>query len=64
MGQRLLDIYSAVTKHKGFKGRLRLADKTGYSKTKAASVEDSPELISIFERAAREILGKDLREYQ
>ncbi|KQC14567.1 MAG: hypothetical protein APR63_05540 [Desulfuromonas sp. SDB] len=60
MGRKLMDIYALVTKHKGFKGRLRLAVRTGISQTKAQTMPDSSEAISVFERAAKEILGPDI----
>ncbi len=60
MGAKLDEIYEIVTKKAGFKGRLRLAVKTGIPRVKAVQEEDTPELIDTFKKAASEILGKDI----
>lgn len=63
MGALLDDIYKVVTEQAGFKGRMRLAVRTGISRTKAAQMEDSPEMITRFKRAADEIVGQDIDPY-
>ncbi len=63
MGTQLEEIYEIVTKKAGFKGRLRLAVKTGIPKTKAAKEQDTAKLVTTFKEAAREILGKDIDEF-
>ncbi len=63
MGGNLEKIYQIVTNKAGFKGRMRLAVKTGLSRVKAANVEDNPELLSKFKKAADEIIGVDIDEF-
>jgi hypothetical protein len=60
MGVILNDIYKIVTDKAGFKGRMRLAVITGISRTNAAQMVDSPELISKLKEAADEIVGEDI----
>ena len=60
MASMLNEIYKIVTEKAGFKGRMRLAVRTGISRTKAAQMEDTPELITKFKKAADEIVGKDI----
>jgi len=54
------EIYKIVTDKAGFKGRMRLAVKTGISRTKGAEMEDTPEMIANFKKAADEIVGQDI----
>jgi len=63
MGNLLEEIYRVVTEKSGFKGRMRLAVKTGLSRTKAGQMDDSAELISKFKGAADEILGRDIDQF-
>lgn len=63
MGNLLEKIYDVVTDQAGFKGRVKLAEITGISKTRAVEMEDSAELISKFKAAADEIVGKDIDAY-
>lgn len=60
MGTMINEIYKIVTDKAGFKGRMRLAVRTGISRTKGAQIEDTPEMISKFKRAADEIVGIDI----
>ncbi len=60
MGIRLDEIYKIVTEKTGFKGRMRLAVRTGISRTKAAEMVDTPEIIAKFKKEADEILGQDI----
>ncbi len=60
MGAVIDEIYKIVTDKAGFKGRMRLAVRTGISRTKAAQMDDSPEMITRFKRAADEIVGRDI----
>lgn len=63
MGNLLEEIYRVVTDRAGFKGRMRLAVKTGISRTKAGQMEDSAELLSKFKEAADEIVGRDIDDF-
>jgi len=63
MGNTLEEIYKIVTEKAGFKGRMRLAVRTGISRVKAAQIDESPEIISKFKNAADEILGKDIDQF-
>lgn len=63
MGATLIEMYSIVTDKAGFKGRMRLAVKTGVSRVKAAQVEDKPEIIAKFKLAADEIVGADIDQF-
>ena len=63
MGNTLEEIYKIVTEKAGFKGRMRLAVRTGISRVKAAQIDESPEIISRFKSAADEILGKDIDQF-
>jgi hypothetical protein len=60
MGFMINEIYKIVTEKTGFKGRMRLAVRTGISRTKAAQMEDTPEMITKFKSAANEIVGGDI----
>lgn len=62
MAEKLNKIYTIVTKKAGFKGRLRLAVKTGISLKKGKTIEDSPEIVSRFIESANSILGIDIRD--
>ncbi len=63
MGAQLEEIYTIVTNKTGFKGRLRLAVKTGVPRSKAAKEEDTPKLVDTFKKAASEILGNDIDDF-
>ena len=63
MGATLNKIYKIVTQKAGFKGRMRLAVKTGISRTKALRIEDTKEAIAKFRSAANEIIGRDISEF-
>lgn len=60
MGVMINEIYKIVTEKAGFKGRMRLAVKTGISRTQGAQMKDTPELISKLKSAADEIVGQDI----
>jgi hypothetical protein len=60
MGAVIDEIYKIVTDKAGYKGRMRLAVRTGISRTRAAQMDDSPEMITKFKRAADEIVGRDI----
>ena len=59
MGARLQEIYDLVTKQAGFTGRVRLAEKTGVSREKAAEMEDNDKNLKNFKAIASEIIGRD-----
>lgn len=63
MGIKLDEIYKVVTEKAGFKGRMRLAVRTGISRTKAAQMGDSAAVVSKFKKAAKEIVGQDISEF-
>jgi len=63
MGDKLLEIFDVVTQKAGFDGRMELAEKTGFSKNKAADEEDSPENIMKLKEAASEIIGESIDKY-
>ena len=63
MGVTLDEIYKIVTEKAGFKGRMRLAVRTGISRTKAAEMVDTPEIITKFKKEADEIVGHDIDTY-
>lgn len=63
MGATLVEIYNIVTDKAGYKGRMRLAVKTGISKLKASQIEDSPENITRLKTAADEIIGQDIDQF-
>ena len=60
MGAIINEIYKIVTDKAGFKGRMRLAVRTGISRTKGAQMEDTPEMITKLKSAADEIVGQDI----
>lgn len=63
MGATLERIYQVVTLKAGFKGRMRLAVRTGVSRVRAAQLEENSEIISKFKEAADEIVGRDIDEF-
>ena len=63
MGATLQKIYEIVTEKGGYEARMALAQKTGIPRTKAAEMEDSPEVINRFKAAADEILGSDIDQF-
>jgi len=63
MGAKLEEIYDIVTRKNGFKGRLRLAVRTGIPRAKAAKEKDTDKLVNTFKEAASEIIGKDIDEF-
>ena len=63
MGMMLEQIYQVVTQKAGFKGRMRLAVKTGISRVRASQMEDNSEVILKFKNAADEIVGQDIDEF-
>lgn len=63
MGMTLNEIYKIVTDKAGFKGRMRLAVRTGVSRTRAEEMADSPEIIAKFKKEADEIIGQDVDKF-
>jgi hypothetical protein len=63
MGATLVEIYKIVTEKAGFKGRMRLAVRTGISKVRASQIGDSPENITRLKVAADEIIGQDIDRF-
>ena len=62
MGAKLLEIYEIVTKKAGFKGRMRLAVRTGISRTRAAGMSDDKKTVTQFKRAAVAIIGRSIND--
>jgi hypothetical protein len=62
MGSKLLEIYDIVTKKAGFKGRMRLAVRTGISRMKAANMTDDKKTVTHFKRAAVAIIGRSIND--
>jgi hypothetical protein len=62
MGVKLEELYDLVTQKAGFKGRMRLAVRTGMSRVKAAETEDTDKLLRKFKDEASEIIGQDVDE--
>lgn len=63
MGNLLERIINVVEQKQGFKGRMRLAVRTGVPRKKAMQIEDSSEIVSKFKAAASEIIGKNVEEF-
>jgi hypothetical protein len=63
MGLTLEKIYKVVTDKSGFKGRMRLAVRTGVSLMRARQMEDTAEIVAKFKEAADEILGQDIDQF-
>lgn len=63
MGVMLEQIYQVVTRKSGFKGRMRLAVKTGISRVRASQMEENSEVIMKFKDAADEIVGQDIDDF-
>jgi len=57
VGAKLVQYYELVGKKDGLVSRMRMAMKTGIPSNDAASAPDSPENLSKFYEAAKEILG-------
>ncbi|HWZ62490.1 MAG TPA: hypothetical protein VNX02_05665 [Steroidobacteraceae bacterium] len=55
MATRLTDFYKQAAQEFGLAGRIKLAMLTKISSEKAASVDDSPENIRIFEQALAQL---------
>ena len=60
MGQKLVQIYSFLDQNGGLPAKMRLAMMTGIPSDKAESEADSPENLSKFKSAVKEITGKDV----
>jgi hypothetical protein len=60
MGAKLQELYDLVTLKAGFKGRMRLAVRTGVSRIRAAEMEDTDKILKKFKDAAAEIIGQDV----
>ncbi len=59
MGEKLLQLYKFVGDEKGMSGKIELAKMTKVPSAKAAFEQDSPELITVFINAAKNITGKE-----
>jgi len=64
MGQKLKEYYSYVKRKGGLQAQLRLAMLTRIPSTKAETVPDSFENISIFDKAFQEITGMSLQQFK
>jgi hypothetical protein len=64
MGEVLKKIYEIVEHKAGLQARIKLVQRTGISKDKAAMVEEDEEMIKGFKALAREITGIDIDHLQ
>ncbi len=60
MGEVLKKIYEIVEHKAGLQARIKLVQRTGISKDKAAMVEEDAEMIKGFKALAREVTGIDV----
>ncbi len=60
MGEVLKKIYEIVEHKAGLQARIKLVQRTGISKDKAAMVEEDEEMIKGFKALAREVTGIDV----
>ncbi len=60
MGKQLEKIYEIVTQKAGLNARMNLASKTGISKSKAAKMPDTDELVNKFKALASDLIGEDI----
>jgi hypothetical protein len=60
MGDALKRIYEIVEHKAGLQGRIKLVQRTGVSKDKAAMVEEDEEMIKGFKALALELTGIDV----
>ncbi len=63
MGEVLKKIYEIVEHKAGLQARIKLVQRTGVSKDKAAMVEEDEEMIKGFKALAREITGIDFDQH-
>ena len=64
MGEELVKIFEIVERFGGYDARIKLAEKTGFSKVKASEIEDTPENVEAFKRLASQILGKNIDDLE
>lgn len=62
MAEKMVEIYELVTRMAGLEGRMKLAEKTGISRTKAMEMADAPDKLTKLRKEASEILGRDIAE--
>ncbi len=62
MAEKLVKIYDIVTKFAGLEGRMKLAVKSGVSRTQAAEMDDTPDKLAKFVKEASEIIGRDISD--
>ncbi len=63
MGEKLVKLYQIVTDKGGLEARIKLAQRTGVPKSKAAQATDTDEVLEKFKKIASEILGKNVDEF-
>ena len=63
MAVMLEQIYQVVTRKAGYKGRMRLAVRTGISRVRASQMADESDVIMKFKTAADEIVGQDIDDF-
>ena len=64
MGKQLERIYEIVTQKAGLDARMNLASKTGVSKSKAAEIPDTDELVNKFKALASDLIGENIDNLQ
>jgi len=60
MGKQLERIYEIVTQKAGLDARMKLATKTGISKSRASEMPDTDELVKKFKALASALIGKNI----
>jgi hypothetical protein len=63
MGEVLKNIYDVVERKAGLQARIKLVQRTGVSKDKAAMVNEDEEMIKGFKALAREVTGIDIDQH-
>jgi hypothetical protein len=63
MGEVLKQIYDVVERKAGLQARIKLVQRTGVSKDKAAMVNEDEEMIKGFKTLAREVTGIDIDQH-
>jgi hypothetical protein len=58
MGEKLLRYYKYIEENEGIFGKIRLAQLTHIPSARAATEDDTPELIERFKNATKKITGK------
>ena len=63
MGEVLKKIYEVVERKAGLQARIKMVQRTGVTKDKAAMVNEDEEMIKGFKALAREVTGIDIDQH-